>query len=212
MNPFETILSTIASLFPDAKTAVTRPKRDDGVWSLEIDLDDNSISVEWERAAGFGISTVRAESYGERPDEAYPDAITALARLITLLGLHQRTAPQTPITLSALRERRSCTQAALADKLKIRQPTLSAIEHREDVQIGTIRSFVSALGGKLELLAAFEDVCYVIDTKPARRRTRALAVPAIKRWFVSRSEVLADDEARSDEVGVPATLSFAIPL
>ena len=212
MNPFETILSTIASLFPDAKTAVTRPKRDDGVWSLEIDRDDNSISIEWERAAGFGISTVRAESYGERPDEAYPDAATALARVITLLGLNQRTAPQTPIRLSQLRERRSCTQAALADRLKIRQPTLSAIEHREDVQIGTIRSFVSALGGKLELLAAFDDVCYVIDTKPARRRSKALAVPPIKRWFAPLPAALADDEAQDGEESVPETLSYAIPL
>lgn len=211
MNPFGTILSIIVSLFPDAKTAVTGPKRDDGVWSLEIDLADNSISVDWERGVGFGISTVRAESYGERPDEVYPDAITALARLITLLGLKQQTAPQTPIILSELRERRSCTQAALADKLKIRQPTLSAIEHREDVQVGTIRSFVAALGGKLELLAVFDDVCYVIDTKLARRRSKAIAVSPIKRWFTALS-VAPPDAAGDEAEGAPTTLSYAIPL
>ncbi|HWO22595.1 MAG TPA: helix-turn-helix transcriptional regulator [Kofleriaceae bacterium] len=212
MNPFGTILSIIESLFPDIKTAVTGPKQDDGVWSLEVDLADNSISVDWERGVGFGISTVRAESYGERPDEMYPDAITALARLITLLGLKQQTAPQTPIMLSELRERRSYTQAALAGKLKIRQPTLSAIEHREDVQVGTIRSFVEALGGKLELLAVFDDVCYVVDTKLARRRSKAIAVPPIKRWFTSLSVAPPDDEARDEEEGVPLTLSYAIPL
>lgn len=212
MNPFETILSTVASLFPDAETAVTRPKRDDGVWSLDIDLDDNRISVEWERAAGFGISTVRAESYGERPDETYPDEIAALARLITLLGLKQRTAPQTPLSLSELRERKGCTQAALAGKLKIRQPTLSAIEHREDVQVGTIRSFVSALGGKLELLAVFDDVCYVVDTKPARRRSRGLAAPPVKRWLAFLPAEPVNDDASAEEAEVPGTLSYAIPL
>jgi len=212
MNPFKTILSIVASLFPDARTAVTRPKQDDGVWALDIDLDDNSISVEWERATGFGISTVRAESYGEGSDEAYPDEITALARLITLLGLKQRTAPQAPIMLSELRERRSCTQAALAGKLKIRQPTLSAIEHREDVQVGTIRSFVSALRGKLELLAVFDDVCYVIDTKQGRRRSKVLTAPLVKRWFARLPVEPANDEAWGPEEGLPDTLSFAIPL
>jgi transcriptional regulator with XRE-family HTH domain len=212
MNPFENILSTIVSLFPHAKTTVTRPKRDDGVWSLDIDLDENSISVEWERAIGFGISTVRAESYGQRPDETYPDELAALARLITLLGLKQRTAPQTPIRLSDLRERRDCTQAALAGKMKIRQPTLSALEHREDVQIGTIRSFVSALGGKLELLAVFDDVCFVVDTKLATRRSKALVVPSVKRWFAFLPVEPVDDEASDEEVEVPGTLSYAIPL
>lgn len=85
MNPFETILSTVASLFPDASLAVTRPKQDGGVWSLDIDLGDNNISIEWESATGFGISTVRPESYGEGPDEIYPDEVTALTRLTALL-------------------------------------------------------------------------------------------------------------------------------
>lgn len=212
MNPFDMVLTTIVSLFPEAKTFVTRPKLDDGVWSLEIDLGDNRLSVEWDRATGYGISTVRAESYGERADEAYPDAITALARLITLLGLKQRTAPQTPITLSELRERRGWTQAAVADKLKIRQPTLSAIERREDVQVGTIRSFVSALEGKLELLAVFDDVCYVIDTKLKRRRPKALALPPTKRWFASLPAAPLDAETGNEEEGVPETLNYAIPL
>ena len=212
MNPFEVILSTVARLFPAARTAVTRPKQEDGIWALDIDLDDNSISVEWERAMGFGISTVRAESYGERSDESYPDEIAALARLITLLGLKQRTAPQTPIVLSELRERRSCTQAALASKLKIRQPTLSAIEHREDVQVGTIRAFVSALGGKLELLAVFGDVCYEIDTKQGRRRSKALTAPSFKRWLAFLRAEPTNEEAREAEEELPGTLSFAIPL
>lgn len=210
MNPFQKILSLIANLFPDAKTVVTRPEREDGVWSLEIDLDENSISVEWDRMTGFGISTVRAESYGERPDETYPDELTALARLITLLGLKQRTAPQAPITLAELRERKSCTQAALAGRLRIRQPTLSVIERREEVQLGTIRSFVSALGGRLEMIAVFDDVCYAVDTKRARRRSNALAVPPVKQWFASSPAEPVDEEIR-EEAELPETLSYAIP-
>jgi transcriptional regulator with XRE-family HTH domain len=212
MNPFTSIHSILKKFFPVARIVVTRPKLEDGVWSLDIDLDENSIVVEWDQSVGFGISTVRTESYGERPDETYQDETATLARLLMLLGLNQRTSPQTPINLSELRERRDCTQISLAKKLKIRQPTLSAIEHREDVQIGTIRDFVAALGGRLEMLAVFDDVCYLIDTKLTRRRSKALAVPLAKQWFSFLSLDSIGDEVHVEASEFATTLNFSIPL
>jgi len=44
------------------------------------------------------------------------------------------------------------TQAELADKLGIKQPSLSKLESQEDMHISTLRRLVEALGGKLEIV------------------------------------------------------------
>lgn len=146
------------------------------------------------------------------PDETYRDEMAALARLITLLSLNQHTAPQTPITLSELRERRNCTQVSIATKLKIRQSLLSAMERREDVQIGTIRDFVTALNGKLEMLAIFDDVCYVIDTKRNKRSSKALALPIARMWISLSMEEISDSTREVEEPKFTSTLNYSIPV
>src|SRR3954447_19623867 len=108
MNPFTAIVSILETLFPGVTTTSTPPLRDGGVWSLDIDRGETSLAVEWDPATGFGISTVDPETYGEGPDERYREATSVLARLITLLELKQQTAPQSPLLLSQLRERRKC--------------------------------------------------------------------------------------------------------
>jgi transcriptional regulator with XRE-family HTH domain len=209
MNPFTAIVKFLETLFPGVKTTSTPPLRDDGVWSLDLDRGEISLAVEWDPTTGFGISTVCPETYGEGPDEYYREATSALARLITLLELKQQTAPQTPLLLSQLRERRKYTQVALATRLDMRQSTLSAIEHREDIQLSTLRNYVTALHGRLELLAAFDDTCYVIDTKAARRRSKMMMSSAVKPWFARASR----DEAESErELAGKGGLHYAIPI
>jgi transcriptional regulator with XRE-family HTH domain len=63
----------------------------------------------------------------------------------------------TALALGRLRESRAVTQRALADKLAVSQANISRIEHEEDVYISTLRSYVEALGGRLELRAVFDD-------------------------------------------------------
>jgi len=209
MNPFIAIVQVLETLFPGIKTTSTPPLRDDGVWSLDIDRSETSLAVEWEPISGFGISTVCPETYGEGPDERYREATSALARLITLLELKQQTAPQAPLLLSQLRERRKCTQVALATQLDMRQSTLSAIEHREDIQLSTLRNYITALHGRLELLAAFDDTCYAIDTKAVRRHSKTMMSSAVKRWFARASR----DEAESErELAGKGGLHYAIPV
>lgn len=209
MNPFTAIVPVLETLFPGVKTTSTPPLRDSGVWSLDIDRGETSLAVEWDPVTGFGISTVDPETYGEGPDERYREATSALARLLTLLELKQQTAPQSPLLLSQLRERRKCTQVALATRLDMRQSTLSAIEHREDVQLSTLRNYVAALHGRLELLAAFDETCYVIDTKAARRRPKAMTPSTIKRWFVRTSRGEVENE---HELAGKGGLHYAIPV
>lgn len=54
--------------------------------------------------------------------------------------------------LPELRRRTGMTQTQLARSLGIRQPTLSRIESRSDMQVSTLTRIVEALGGKLDIV------------------------------------------------------------
>lgn len=61
------------------------------------------------------------------------------------------------LNLRQLRQARNLTQAGLAKILGISQPEVSRIEHQADVYLSTLRSYVAAMGGDLELLVVFGD-------------------------------------------------------
>ena len=46
---------------------------------------------------------------------------------------------------------------ALAALLKLKQPEISKIEHRTDMYISTLRGYIRAMGGDLEIVARFPD-------------------------------------------------------
>ena len=75
--------------------------------------------------------------------------------------------------LQELRQRRQVTQEELAELLGVRQATLSKLERRENVMVATLRNFVEALGGELEVRARFTDETVAIelpyDPAPVRR-------------------------------------------
>lgn len=60
-------------------------------------------------------------------------------------------------TLAELRRARSLTQAQLGQVLEVSQAQVSRIEHQADLYLSTLRSYVEAMGGELELTAAFAD-------------------------------------------------------
>jgi transcriptional regulator with XRE-family HTH domain len=59
--------------------------------------------------------------------------------------------------LAHVREQRGVPQHKVASALKVTQANVSRIEHEEDVYLSTLRGYVEALGGKLELRAVFPD-------------------------------------------------------
>lgn len=59
--------------------------------------------------------------------------------------------------LQELRQARKLSQEALATKLTTKQANISRIERRTDMYISTLRSYVEAMGGKLEITARFPD-------------------------------------------------------
>lgn len=65
--------------------------------------------------------------------------------------------------LEELREARSITQTHLASLLQITQASVSKMEKRTDMYVSTLRSFVQAMGGELEIRAIFPEGTIRID-------------------------------------------------
>lgn len=56
-------------------------------------------------------------------------------------------------TLQQLRKKLNLTQEAMAELLSIRQANVSKVEKRADMLISTLRGYLEAMGGTLELIA-----------------------------------------------------------
>jgi DNA-binding transcriptional regulator YiaG len=59
--------------------------------------------------------------------------------------------------LHELRAARKLSQEALAAALRTGQSSISRLEKRTDMYVSTLRSYVEALGGELEITARFRD-------------------------------------------------------
>ena len=59
------------------------------------------------------------------------------------------------LTLRDLRRAHELTQVKLAAVLGVKQATLSTLEKRSDMLLSTLREYVEALGGELQLRATF---------------------------------------------------------
>jgi hypothetical protein len=59
--------------------------------------------------------------------------------------------------LTQLRTARQLSQAALGEILHVKQPAVAKIEKRTDMYVSTLRRFVEAMGGELEITAPFPD-------------------------------------------------------
>lgn len=82
------------------------------------------------------------------------------------------------IGFEKLREARQQTQVAVAEKLHVGQGSISRIEKQSDFLLSTLREYVAALGGQLELRAVFPEGDFLIESlgtekRPRKRRRRA---------------------------------------
>lgn len=78
------------------------------------------------------------------------------------------------IGFGKLRQARRQTQVAVANKLKIQQGAVSRMEKRSDLLLSTLREYVGALGGRLEVRAVFPDGHFELETMeaPAKKVNR----------------------------------------
>ncbi len=61
------------------------------------------------------------------------------------------------MALTAAREQQGLTQKQVAESLGVSQANISRIEHEDDLYLSTLREYVEALGGELQIKAVFED-------------------------------------------------------
>ncbi|MDR9451407.1 MAG: XRE family transcriptional regulator [Acidimicrobiia bacterium] len=67
--------------------------------------------------------------------------------------------------LGELRRAREMTQVELAQRLERAQASISAMEHADDNLVSTVRSVVESMGGRLELVAVFDEERIAIAPK-----------------------------------------------
>ena len=59
--------------------------------------------------------------------------------------------------LAELRQARKFTQQQIAETLNIKQASVSMMESQTDMYISTIRKYIQAMEGKLEIVAKFPE-------------------------------------------------------
>ena len=89
--------------------------------------------------------------------------------------------------LGELRRKLDLTQAIVADRLDVTQENISQIERGEtDVRLSTLNRYVEALGGRLEVRAAFPEETVSLSVGKSgtmRRRRNRGASPAAAKTF-----------------------------
>lgn len=90
------------------------------------------------------FSELRDRAYRENP--GMEQDVAAIKRAI-----------EDALELAELRRRRGVTQVQLAERLGTSQGNVSTLEHRVELYISTLREYVEALGGRLEIAAVFPD-------------------------------------------------------
>lgn len=78
-----------------------------------------------------------------------------------------RAAMRDALALGHLREARDMKQTEVASRMGTDQGSVSRLERREDLYLSTLREYVEALGGRLQLVADFPDGMSV-QLDPAR--------------------------------------------
>lgn len=180
MNLIEKLQQKIRKKMPQVNSQLDRPYRPDGLWCLDLRVDHRLVVVEWSPERGFGVSSGEG-GYGERPDEVFAKVSDAEARVLDLLSNGTETRPPHAVLVQRLRELRGLTQIQLAERMGIRQGTLSRLE-RGDMHISTLKRLVASMGGTLQIQAVFADSIIPLEeaalpqARPARKvqkRTQA---------------------------------------
>lgn len=99
-------------------------------------------------------------------------------------------------TLAGLRKAARETQDTLARRLKVKQASISRLERRSDMYLSTLRGYVEAMGGRLDLVVSLPDQPPVRLTGLADiGRPEVTGPPAAGRRRVGRENIGKPDKA-----------------
>ena len=152
MNAIESLKRDIERALPRVETKLRKPRKESGHWWLDATYDGHAVMIEWSPKRGFGISTSDSEDgYGEGPDEVFDDRQAAAERAVELLARRTHSVPPNQVILRELRAALGVTQEQLASRLGVQQAAVSRLERRPDMTLSSLRRYVEALGGELEI-------------------------------------------------------------
>ena len=107
--------------------------------------------------------------------------LSAIQRSDNLSPEQRVPASAAAMPLDALRDAKQLTQVQIAQLLKISQGAVSKVERRTDMFVSTLRNYVRAIGGDLEIRAVFPDGDVLIDQFDGTRRKEPSPRAASKR-------------------------------
>lgn len=188
-RPFEKFEARVRAVFPKIEMQVDSPRNPNGSTFLHLQLGDQTGALEYRPKHGYGLTFPANDDFGVGPDEVFKSESAAVTRVLALLRSEQPTLPVHELSLKMLRELRKVTQQELAERLGVRQASVSKLEQRdEDVLVSSLRKIVQAMGGELGLVAEFpEGTLRValnasrVEDRPAKSRYRAKPARAPKR-------------------------------
>lgn len=91
--------------------------------------------------------------------------------------------------LAELRRLAGQAQTEVAAKLRIKQPSLSRMERQADMYLSTLRAYVEAIGGKLELVAH-------LPGHPPLRIEQLGDIAPVKEILAGEDDIAAEKPAR----------------
>lgn len=117
------------------------------------------------------------------------------------------------IGFGKLCQARHQTQVAITERLKIPQGAVSRMEKRSDLLLSTLREYVGALGGKLELRAVFPDADFELETLAETGLGQKAARPSCSEERRCRAaEESSDKRVREACSDLPARLGYGLLL
>jgi transcriptional regulator with XRE-family HTH domain len=102
------------------------------------------------------------------------------------------------MALADLRRAQERTQQQLAESLNVNQAWISRVERQTDMYLSTLRGYIEALGGELELTARFDDCVVRLDQFAELERVTATEdapAPLPDANIATREAVVTPDDA-----------------
>jgi len=164
-DPLEHFSALMHEKSPHASIEIDRPADPLGEWWIAIRCKKFRCDLVWQSKHGFGIFTSKP-GYADHPDEVYRSADVVMIRLSQLIDQWQRSGRFRPLTLTEIRQLRETRQTTLAAALDINQAAVSRLEHRNDMKLSSLQSYVQAMDGRIEIRVHFDAFDAVISVSP----------------------------------------------